>query len=879
MTAFHNYVFYGEAGILTNHYVEFANNLSKTGLDVAWIGLQTSLETDFKVISSVTACDKLICFNKVLTGVKCNCLCVWETSMGLSKDNLEYADAILCSSTYSRDLIQSRYPFLVGKTTIMGFPIFDRFTGSHFQEHGKITIVTDSIADFENDISRVVKEGYRKKYKRPLEYCYFDGDLSGLDDNYSVIMYSKDVPNSYHGIHQYCSSKGVPVFYPINDFLFDNNFVYRGLPELSDAVCLDDLTREQLSYKTVENTVFPDKNTFSTNFNTIVDLVKKRSNKHIGFHQRLNGGTHVDKIWLHIGTGIGDQLLLGSVIKNFKENNPDTFVGITVKNNDENSKTKGEKVFKQLFGLSPYIDKVNFLEMEKSSNGYGITHKELTDVGIDPEKMFSIDLVPSFLMRTSSTKSALDEVADCLNVPRSYHQEIFTDKKSKEFGEDNSGDIVFCIHGSDVHEGRNTLSLAQVGQMVEGFREKFDKTLTCIGYGNYDVKEIDAIFDKSWYNKTTIREDIELIRNSYLTVSVDTGMAHVAMNLGVKFVGMYHVANFDCWVADYYKESNDCKFLVCAGDDLSEINTNLVCGMAEDLFKVKDEKKKATILITGGRGDQLLAEPAVREFSSEYDVTVVSSHPYLWFGNKSVSDIIYSSAPPQDNLYCHFKGQVFDLTKTSDICHAKEFYAKELGVDAGDINVSLSKDSVKWAKTFVGKHENLVAIHAVTPNVNKMWFRNDPKDLWQELVNKLVNNGYSVVNLGAIPELGLENCLNIDCNKYSEGRQMAILSECKALVSIDSFFAHAAEAIGIKSLVIWGSTSPEVYGHESAIHLHNHSKYDCAPCNRPRYRTLDYSWSNLSNKWEPWQCPHRSCLKTIGVNKVFDLFKNMVVKD
>jgi hypothetical protein len=56
----------------------------------------------------------------------------------------------------------------------------------------------------------------------------------------------------------------------------------------------------------------------------------------------------------------------------------------------------------------------------------------------------------------------------------------------------------------------------------------------------------------------------------------------------------------------------------------------------------------------------------------------------------------------------------------------------------------------------------------------------------------------------------------------------AVLGQCRAFVGIDSGPAHAAAALGVPRVVLWGPTVPEVLGYPSSANLSVRRR--CSPC-------------------------------------------------
>jgi len=115
----------------------------------------------------------------------------------------------------------------------------------------------------------------------------------------------------------------------------------------------------------------------------------------------------------------------------------------------------------------------------------------------------------------------------------------------------------------------------------------------------------------------------------------------------------------------------------------------------------------------------------------------------------------------------------------------------------------------------------LIAIHALGAcSATKNWSVAN----WNELVS--CNPDLTFVQLGRSGEptiAGVHNLMGIGLRQA-----FAIIKVCDSFVGVDSGFAHAAAAVGVPGVVLFGPTTPRIWGHAHAANLYSH-RY-CSPC-------------------------------------------------
>ena len=150
--------------------------------------------------------------------------------------------------------------------------------------------------------------------------------------------------------------------------------------------------------------------------------------------------------------------------------------------------------------------------------------------------------------------------------------------------------------------------------------------------------------------------------------------------------------------------------------------------------------------------------------------------------------------------------------------------------------------------------------------------RSLPQEIAQSIVNKLVENGYAVLQVSVPAEPKLNGCLHLSLTQQPMPiRYMfSILNLCNGLIGIDSSAQHIWKALGKdKAIVLWGGNSPKQLGYDSNINLINEDTMcDCLHCNRPSIM------GDVLGNGEVWACPIDEDCMYFNADKVVAAFEN-----
>ena len=137
----------------------------------------------------------------------------------------------------------------------------------------------------------------------------------------------------------------------------------------------------------------------------------------------------------------------------------------------------------------------------------------------------------------------------------------------------------------------------------------------------------------------------------------------------------------------------------------------------------------------------------------------------------------------------------------------------------------ITKDESKYAEKLLEgcKTKPLIAINTVSKEPTKNW----PPSYWHELINRLTEK-YFIVQLGNQNEIQSEKVVRL-AGKLDLRESIAVLAKCNLFIGGVSFLMHAASAVGVRSVIIYGGReTPQNSGYDNNINLYQ--KIDCGPC-------------------------------------------------
>jgi ADP-heptose:LPS heptosyltransferase len=180
---------------------------------------------------------------------------------------------------------------------------------------------------------------------------------------------------------------------------------------------------------------------------------------------------------------------------------------------------------------------------------------------------------------------------------------------------------------------------------------------------------------------------------------------------------------------------------------------------------------------------------------------------------------------------------------------AAEILAEMLDVKLSDATaeIFLTAAEEEKASSVLSQYDNPVIINPSTIfSKNKEW----RPERWDELVQSLP--GYTFIQLGLKDEEPLiKGAIDLR-GQFGLRESMALLKHALCYVGVDSFLAHVTNAVQTPGVVLFGPSSPVIWGHPENVNIYK--KVQCSPC------------IDILHKDE---CPYsRECMTGITVEEV-----------
>lgn len=252
------------------------------------------------------------------------------------------------------------------------------------------------------------------------------------------------------------------------------------------------------------------------------------------------------------------------------------------------------------------------------------------------------------------------------------------------------------------------------------------------------------------------------------------------------------------------------------------------------------KRKILHVLVSGGIGDTILLTPCLRAWKLNFPGGRLIAH----CTDTSVRDVLMHN-PYVDSLrlvrdapssaYARKPESVKSGGYFVPIRYASLYPSVSYKVSASHIiaemlglrldnerpEIFLTPNEVESARERLYGTRFPIALHTVGATTdNKNWFH----DRWESTIREF--SDHTFVQLGVPSEPPISGASDFRGMKLRDS--IAILQCCKAFVGIDSSMAHAAAALQVPSVVLFGASTPEVWGHRQAINLYARTR--CSPC-------------------------------------------------
>lgn len=255
-------------------------------------------------------------------------------------------------------------------------------------------------------------------------------------------------------------------------------------------------------------------------------------------------------------------------------------------------------------------------------------------------------------------------------------------------------------------------------------------------------------------------------------------------------------------------------------------------------------------------GDVLLTTPIIRalkERSPQSPIWVETKCGEIFRHNQNVERF--------GNIQVPADAHIIDLNGASEnrpMTHFLAAYAEAAGIDRYDcrLDFPVSDNDEKRAFDLLAGTTDAVAVH-VGPTTwrGKNW----PMDRWRELISRIGSRAILVGHvsdpIGGVMDLRGKTSVHV---------LAAVLKRCRALITVDSFPLHVAQAVGTPVVPLFGITSPEFILTDGSPHR--------AVCSDPKIFS-----SGLRHRvsGQTMVQDNYGCMNSIGVDAVLNAFHEL----
>ena len=168
--------------------------------------------------------------------------------------------------------------------------------------------------------------------------------------------------------------------------------------------------------------------------------------------------------------------------------------------------------------------------------------------------------------------------------------------------------------------------------------------------------------------------------------------------------------------------------------------------------------------------------------------------------------------------------------------HLAHYFCEQSGVEPSmDLSIGLVQEHLDYGAMH---GTDKVVIHTTAG-----WspLKNWPMDFWADLVDRVRHMGIEVVQIGTDKEETVPGAIKLNTPTIRHGA--AVQKFSRLFIGGDSIFNHTSQAVGKRSIILWGSTHPCGSGYDQNVNLVNGQVWtrdrgnggptkDCQPCYR-----------------------------------------------
>lgn len=290
--------------------------------------------------------------------------------------------------------------------------------------------------------------------------------------------------------------------------------------------------------------------------------------------------------------------------------------------------------------------------------------------------------------------------------------------------------------------------------------------------------------------------------------------------------------------------------------------------------KQVEDADQIVLMVTGGIGRNIMATAVVRSIKEAYpgkDLVVAATCPDIFLKNPHVRRVVNigSAAYFYEDYVEESKSVVFNVEPyiSFDYLYRRKHFT-ECWCDMIDVSFTgpepelyFTKNERRMAKLYLegfdrkmvlfqhtgGKKPEDKSEKAKITARSAMYRRSIREEIVTEVTDGLVQRGFMVGSVGHDTQFhpGKAELVNFPIRSI-----LALLVHIPHVICIDSFLVHGAEALGKRTLCLWGGTNPKVLGYEQ----HRNLTREACPtpmCHRPNTYLFDMQPTGYM-----WECPH-----------------------
>jgi ADP-heptose:LPS heptosyltransferase len=245
------------------------------------------------------------------------------------------------------------------------------------------------------------------------------------------------------------------------------------------------------------------------------------------------------------------------------------------------------------------------------------------------------------------------------------------------------------------------------------------------------------------------------------------------------------------------------------------------------------------IISRGGLGDKLLTTPLFSALKQEYPNCKIIVFCIKGFGrdvylkNPNIDEIRTTSFIANAGHFIAYHLKLAKYIQLNDASvlpaltyekHATQIMADMFGLKhcSSKVEVYLTRKEEEWGRAKLAEFRNPIVIHITSLCCKSQnWLLRN----WEELINSLPE--YTFIQIGRSFEDKVEGAVDLR-GKTSFREALSILKSSLSFVGVVSSFSHATSAFGTPGVVLFGASTPKIWGHPNNINLYKSLR--CAPC-------------------------------------------------